>query len=848
MNSCDLTCDLASDLPCDSVSLNPSTSSTCSVVEDNSNNEFFYDDEFTVPFDAHLDAGDKFDTQSLLTLAQGEYNIHGGSMSDDDVDSIDEFFLNCLTTSKSDSCLYQLELNTSNASNNCMYHSHNQPYSQQEELISSADFSRVCRDKPLFTSSYADSVELKPHKYLLSSHNPASVDSLGPAVNSMNGSSLVNSMEQYSYDWTANKDRYTLLFDKSSNRVSDDDASSGQESMHSGHTNWTDRSQHSTLSAPIKLQNPSNGNDVMPGKSYARQQSLTSWGEMKKDKIKMSPSEPVELTSWKNVQNSQAAVSSPEGSLEMKASSTKSIGKDSVYSDRSDSDTDSTKRHSGTLLQIYQRLKSPDAAEVIADMEASNTVSVSSEALQKMIGTWSVSPCSDRSQLWTSDDTNNDVPLSSWNTHKNLTTYRRCTQDSVSGESVDLGESYLNSTATSDGSYQLSDAGQPSFEQQSSRDASVQTSQIQKKPANVRTLNKSLQTSLVRHESRPTTREDNSKSKRRPRAKSLDESTEDEIKSIDKVFYPNATLPDLSFLNSATTNTKVFGSGFPGKQNPKEEQVERKPTAINGNNVRSPKIMRSKTTSSLTTATRSRKNVTGVKTGLPSLPSVERLRHKASFSSLGSCSSTSSGIDAGFSESPPVSDTTLNSTLDTTMSSSNSPRVSPPRSGSKQRGTSPKKSNNEACKFAEYRSKNVQIPAEISENCKCCQLAMPMCRTATMTHSQPIYAENESLHSNMCANELNTRLSAAHLHYLNKYGHNKQVPMMLQHPHTRGHCCAHAVNSLFINRDLLRKQPLKSCLVKRRRTSRGGRMVKHRSFSDPHDLSVMKYSLEGQAR
>lgn len=112
VNSCDLTCDLTSDLPCEPIrdaevkSLNPSTSSTCSGAEDNSNNEFYYDDEFTVPFDARLGGFDK--------LAQ-EYM---GSLSDDG--NMDEFFLHCLSTSKSDSCLYDVELNTSNSSNDWM--------------------------------------------------------------------------------------------------------------------------------------------------------------------------------------------------------------------------------------------------------------------------------------------------------------------------------------------------------------------------------------------------------------------------------------------------------------------------------------------------------------------------------------------------------------------------------------------------------------------------------------------------------------------------------------------------------------------------------------------------------
>ena len=844
VNSGDLTCDLASDLPCDGVSLNPSTSSTCSVVEDNSNHEFYYDDEFTVPFDVRLDAGDKFDRQSLLTLAQGEYNIHGASMSDDDVDSIDEF-LHCLSTSKSDSCLYQIELDSSAASHDYMCHSHNVTAIPQHEMISSADFSLVCQDKPLFTSSYTDSVELHTHnKHSLS--NLASVDSLA-AGQSMNGSYIANSMAPYSYDFTANKDRYTLLFDKSPNsKVSTDDVSRCQESFLRSPDNLSNQSHYSTTSAPIKLQNTGE-KDSMVEKPYKRQQSLTSWGEMKKDKNILVSSVQTELTSWKNLYESQSKLESQDSSVEMKTSLLGSTTDNYVVSDKSGSDSDVNKRHSGTLLQIYQRLKSPDAAGLMADMESYKTVSLSSETLQRMIGTWSVSPCSEKSQLWTSDDTNNDVPLTSWNTFKNLTGSHQCINNSVSSESVDLGESYLNSTTTSEGSYQLlgQESTPPLYNKLHSRDACVQTSQRDGGKGPVWTMNKSLQTSLIQqHEFKE--RIKHNQSHTRSRAKSLDDSTENVIKSLDKLFYPNATLPDLSFLNSDCTNAQqdLTTNALEASHGTSKVSHRKDKSSIS-----SPKIMCSQTAVSVTSANNSRRHVSGVKAGLPSLPNVMRLKHKNSLSSMGSCSSSSSGIDTGFSESPPISDTTLNSTLDTTTSGSNNSQV---MGQANQQTTHKKSDGNMPCLFTEYRSKDVKIPTEVRKTCSCYQMSLPTCHMTVMTQSQPVYANNDVLESSELTNPMKMRLASTHPHYHHYSKHplgSKPMSLICHNSCPATHCCGtHGLNPAQISRELMQKEPLKSCLVKRRRTSRGRRMVKHRSFSDPRDLSVMKYSLEGQAR
>ena len=641
-------------------------------------------------------------------------------------------------------------------------------------MISSADFSRVCTDKPLFSpvpgqqSSQYSLGKMKP------GYSMASIDSLAPQEYLVN-SLLTNSTEQYSYDWSANKDKYTLLFDKASNKASDDeDCQENQRmSLYGSMTNWQ---HHSTISAPVR------SDTVKTEPIYKRQQSLTSWGAMKKEQ-KTSENVKDSLTSWKNLHESQTKLSCVD-SIDGDKNDIKSV----EVSDQSVCMEDPYKRHSGTLLQIYQRLKSPDAAEVIADMENSD-VPISPSTMNRMIGTWSVSPCSEKSQLWDSQSTaDNDMPLTSWNTIKNLTSsqqMRMC--DSISGQS------YLNSTTASETSYQLEQTP-PAPGRSISRDACVQTSVISDAG---KKENKSLQTSLLMQRSRSEVKEN---VKRRPRARSLDDSVGEMTNSLGQVFYPNATLPDLSFLNQISEpNTKLVEKEPVDLVKRFENSLSFSNNSENISEV-SPKIMRSNKVST------TYKKPVGIKTGLPSrpkvaLPTVERLRQKNCYSSAGSSSSTSSGIDAGFSESPP------NISMNQPMK---------------------KREKKQHCLFNEYRTKSVNVPEQIVEMCPCCKATMYERDTKqAMTQSQPMFPNNDLLYSHQAPGSNN--------HWI--------------HNLSETHCCSHMAPRKITMADYSRrmlKKPLKSCLVKRRKSSRG--MAKHRSFSDPYDLAVMKQSIEGQAR
>ncbi|KAK2164108.1 hypothetical protein LSH36_68g00006 [Paralvinella palmiformis] len=158
--------------------------------EDNLNNDFFYDDEFAIQFDATLGGineavMDSVELSKLLNLT-GDDNQKWRSK---------------MMASKSDSCLYQAELDFSSCSDP-------NATSSERELLTSSDMSDF-KAEPLF--SPPPSGDLDDSCMALQSDSICNEELAG---------SLMKDEDRYAFDWTANKDQYMISFDRSPTRTS----------------------------------------------------------------------------------------------------------------------------------------------------------------------------------------------------------------------------------------------------------------------------------------------------------------------------------------------------------------------------------------------------------------------------------------------------------------------------------------------------------------------------------------------------------------------------------------------------------------------------------------------------
>ena len=167
-----------------------------SLTDENTNNDFFYDDEFT-GFDDNICDGapeqavdthmlDSADINNILSMSR--------LVGDDNEPSV----FNRIVTSKSDSCLYQGDLSMS--SDGAMAISQDQSFSEGD-VVSSSDLSEL-RSEPLFSPQPDEGRQTPSYAQL------SPMDSLVKS-GSLNNSFLTEE-ERYAFDWTANKDTYMI--------------------------------------------------------------------------------------------------------------------------------------------------------------------------------------------------------------------------------------------------------------------------------------------------------------------------------------------------------------------------------------------------------------------------------------------------------------------------------------------------------------------------------------------------------------------------------------------------------------------------------------------------------------
>ena len=183
--------------------------------EDNSNTEFFYDDEYALQYDANLaevdmDMLDAVDLNTLLSpLAKRKLRDENSAC-----------FVPHMTPSKSDSCLYVLGSSAERGS------SQDQSVYSEQEFVSSVELSDL-PSEPLF--SPLPGHEMTPN---------VSVDSLGRDTDVSASITTSFNEEKFSYDWVTNKDQYMLCPPRCSSEESYNDTVHG--SIHSSVTGTGD--------------------------------------------------------------------------------------------------------------------------------------------------------------------------------------------------------------------------------------------------------------------------------------------------------------------------------------------------------------------------------------------------------------------------------------------------------------------------------------------------------------------------------------------------------------------------------------------------------------------------------
>ena len=376
-----------------------------SLTDENTNNDFFYDDEFT-GFDDNLCDGapeqavdshmlDSADINNIVSMSR----LIGGA---DD---------NRIVTSKSDSCLYQGDLSMS--SDGAMVISQDQSFSEGD-VISSSDLSEL-RSEPLF-SPPPDEDRATPNLAQLSP-----MDSLIKS-GSLNNSFLTEE-ERYTFDWTANKDKYMIscVHDEDSS-LQDSCPSGAAGGLRTSLTNWAQRSSgqitwssHSSSTGSSKesgtespLPNDAEAASLKPTKApRTRTKSMTSWATIKKGDSdeKLNKTLPSGLTSWRSLKEESVnkekvdtgvkSKSLPDLPKKSKFGSNESVQGGNAEMKKSFSKESSlhvsqleellAKKNvtSGCLLELFQRLK----------LQQEDLISPG--AVQNMMmGTWSMSDAS----------------------------------------------------------------------------------------------------------------------------------------------------------------------------------------------------------------------------------------------------------------------------------------------------------------------------------------------------------------------------------------------------------------------------------------------------------------------
>ena len=350
----------------------PSMTGLAFSPEDTLNNDFFYDEEFTIPFDANL-------TEDFHRRTKDTDEIPNLLPDGDDNDG----HWKCLkmAVSKSDSCIYQPEFELSESE---------QMSVSDRDYVSSSEISDI-QNHPLF-SSHSEQVDL----------NDGVSDSL--VQSGMSGSMTQDTPK---YDWTINKQQYMISFDRSPTKM----WSSGDELGHLAAmgatpklktrvTSW-DKTVQNKKKSKIPLYVSKNSekksvhgsmekkkNEVHTGKNLEVKAgaSLVTWGQMKEVK-KTNDSAAGGLTTWKCIQSTKKTIEVRDGQTVEDCSIVSKPSSCSISQSKSKSESKDDEKGSGTLLKLYQQLKSCSDINTFQ----SNEAMVSPNAMEKCSVNWSIS-------------------------------------------------------------------------------------------------------------------------------------------------------------------------------------------------------------------------------------------------------------------------------------------------------------------------------------------------------------------------------------------------------------------------------------------------------------------------
>lgn len=396
--------------------------------EDTLNNDFFYDDEFTVPFDANLSDRrltasllDGDDINDFLSLSKD----YGGEEGEDDNN---KWHMPKMVVSKSDSCLYQADGEFSGSEQNMSQELSN----SEKDCASSSELSDF-RAEPLFSPQ--------------------------PSASMQDGETSTNKIElsvsescdnQYNYDWRANKDQYMISFDKQYGKQYSSDESSFHESVHG---QWQHKSYTSQVSwGSLASKNHSLGggdegeeDDAEPrycSLSQPDAQEMTTWQRLKQQAshvtwaaLKKAHKEVKKEAAAANVRSK--SVQDFSGQVLGRAVATVDCvdggGGEEEGEDCIDGgvhgDSDSQEHSTKTLLELFHRMRSHSSGESLGMGLDCNEAMISPTSLHRLTGTWSMSTISStQSHSHQNPDpitlspTPQSAPpaLVSWNTFQNL--------------------------------------------------------------------------------------------------------------------------------------------------------------------------------------------------------------------------------------------------------------------------------------------------------------------------------------------------------------------------------------------------------------------------------------------
>ncbi|ELU14169.1 hypothetical protein CAPTEDRAFT_220152 [Capitella teleta] len=724
--------------------------------EDALNNDFFYDDEFAVPFDCNL--GEMEEREMLESLDLNRYGLAGH----------EDNWRNPLrmASSKSDSCLYQAELTDSERDMS----------TSERDCISSSEMSDF-KSEPLFSPQ----PPVEDDDQLSCSH--LAHDSLGPE-------DLTASLgKQFSYDWTANKDRYMLSFSPSK-------CSAGEDSLHEEGlmTTWAQKSSQSQTSWG-SLKKGSSSNNSSTVKSSASS-GMTTWAQVKQTTTPpVSETSSSDLVTWKQVKEaSDEWQASDEGTSRSKSLPDLKQHVKVSSCEKSASFSNDQDKPPTPLMELFHRVRSPPSEEE----RSSNEAMVSPHCMQQLMGTWSVSPISLSRQsevsasppLSPTADTAkpNAKGLISWNTFKNLA----AVQDSLQPSLPSLDQSKLIEQLNSLQSKQKTDVSIQQFVSTSVQAGSalfskdlqeVRHTAIQFPPVvnhcgsqTSKLLGKRSCSLQISPNSHPHRTKCSALRPSRSEAFSVDGAESVQLSDAAKqrmsasAFLANGPLPDLSFLKQAPVN--------PSHKNHRmkiTEEQARVPNSV-------PKPKRSFSCEPAAMATKA--------------APLRRHRHEAcrrarstdsGSSSFSSCTS-SSGIGSSESCCP--------------------------------------------------HQRQAQLQEEL---CCCCQRKQPM------AHSHPLRANRRLGQCPSSLRDVNYLLVSP------VHDPHQMCPTCLQyqpyssHTHRNGRPPPLQRHRPFSQpaSSFCRHQPLKSCLAKKALMKKG-LALKHRSWSDPSDAMVLKHSHDGQ--